>query len=306
MKKKYLNYSLTLDEMTLLEKLYTIHAPSGNEGVMSDFVISKLKNYGCKVWQDEVGNIYAQKGTEDTFPCVVAHLDQVQNYHPSDFVVNRIKYNLIGWSPYDMQQCGLGADDKNGICIALTSAKVFNNIKLAFFVGEEVGCIGSSQCDMNFFKDCRFIIEPDRKGGNDLITTMSGVPVCSQEFIDAIPFERYSYHIEDGIFTDVLTLVENGVGISCINLSCGYYFPHTDHEVTNTYELARCRALVFEIIEKCTDVYPLELPKVDKNKYKKVYSSKDNYDYKDDYNYWMSLYEEMNEKENENNNYDIF
>lgn len=106
-KKKYLDYKLTLDEITLLEKLYTIHAPSGDEGAIIDFVIKRLKEYNCKVWQDEIGNIYAQKGTEDTFPCIVAHLDQVQHYHPSDMVVSKIKYNLIGWSPYDKQQCGL-------------------------------------------------------------------------------------------------------------------------------------------------------------------------------------------------------
>lgn len=57
---------------------------------------------------------------------------------------------------------------------------------------------------------------------------------------------------------------------------------------------------------ECNRTSPFELPKTDKNKYEKVYSSKESYNYKDDYEHWISLYKKMNEKENENNNYDIF
>lgn len=281
-KQKFFDWRLTGEEACLLEKLYTIHSPSGEEDAMADFVTNRLKSYGCEVWRDDIGNVYAQKGDGDTYPCVVAHLDQVQSERPSDFMVCTIKGQMFGWSPYEKRQCGLGADDKNGIFIALMSAWKFDNIKVAFFVGEEVGCVGSSQCDLNFFKDCRFIIEPDRKGAYDLITTMGGVSVCSDDFIDAIPYKYFNYNKVDGIYTDVLTLVERGVGISCINVSCGYYFPHTEQEVTNLYNLGKCRAFVFKIIQTCRDVYPFE------------YRGRDTMPLCD-YEYWNSLYDAVQE-----------
>ena len=154
------------------------------------------------------------------------------------------------------EQQGLGADDKNGIFICLNALEHFDVLKIAFFVDEEIGCQGSSKADLSFFDDCRFVIEPDRRGGSDFISSMSGSPVCSDGFSKATGFKTFGYKHEEGTVTDVLTLLENGLGISCLNLSCGYYHAHTDQEVTVVSELENCQNLVFHIIETCTDVYP--------------------------------------------------
>ena len=58
--------------------------------------------------------------------------------------------------------------------------------------------------------------------------------------------------------TDVETLKEKGLSISAINLSCGYYNPHTDEEVTIKRDLKKCWRLVQHIIEDCTETYPHE------------------------------------------------
>lgn len=50
-------------------------------------------------------------------------------------------------------------------------------MKVAFFVSEEIGCVGSRNADMGFFEDARFVIEPDRRGYEDLITNIS--PHCA-------------------------------------------------------------------------------------------------------------------------------
>ena len=55
---------------------------------------------------------------------------------------------------------------------------------------------------------------------------------------------------------DVQELKERGLQVSCINLSCGYYEPHTDHEFTIKKDLMSCLSLVEHIIENCTDTYP--------------------------------------------------
>ena len=58
------------------------------------------------------------------------------------------------------------------------------------------------------------------------------------------------------MMTDVQELKERGLQVSCINLSCGYYEPHTDHEFTIKKDLMNCLSLVEHIIENCTDTYP--------------------------------------------------
>ena len=48
--------------------------------------------------------------------------------------------------------------------------------------------------------------------------------------------------------TDVLTLKERGLGVSCINVSCGYYEPHTDNEFVVKSDLLNCLAFIENII----------------------------------------------------------
>ena len=243
----------------LLNELYNIYSPSGETKKMRRFLKRAIKARGGDVVQDKKGNLLVTKGKANTYPCLAAHIDQVRNHtHPKDFQVLQVDNILMGWSTKLKQQCGLGADDKNGVFICLNALEKYDNIKIAFFVDEEIGCCGSSAVDMSFFDDCRFVIEPDRRDGYDFISCMSGVDVCSDDFIKASGFGDFGYKFDEGSVTDVLTLLERGLKISCLNLSCGYYHPHTDQEVTNIDELENCQNLVFHMIETMTDVYPFE------------------------------------------------
>lgn len=243
----------------LLFQLYSIHSPSGKEKKMRKFLRKQARACGAtSIETDAFGNLLIVKGESDTYPCLAAHIDQVQDFHSKDFTVVEIDGDVLAWSPKCHRQQGLGADDKNGIFVCLELLRRFDVMKVAFFVGEETGCVGSSQVDLSFFKDCRFIIEPDRMHGDDLITSMFCGRVCSDDFISAIGYDKYGYREERGSITDVGKLVERGVGISCLNLSCGYYNAHTDEEITILSELENCMELVAHIVETCTDVYPFE------------------------------------------------
>lgn len=55
--------------------------------------------------------------------------------------------------------------------------------------------------------------------------------------------------------TDVLTLKENGLEVSCVNVSCGYFNPHTDEEFTVKKDLQKCLDFIEHLIEDCTAVY---------------------------------------------------
>ena len=243
----------------LLFQLYAIHSKSGNEKKMRRYLRKLAKACGAtSIETDTHGNLLIIKGESDTYPCLAAHMDQVQSVHSKDFRVVEIEGDVIGWSPKCHERQGLGADDKNGIFICLELLRKFDVMKVAFFVGEETGCIGSSKVDLGFFKDCRFIIQPDRKGSGDLITSMFCGDVCSEKFCEAIGYKEYGYKQDIGTVTDVGELVERGVGISCLNLSCGYYEAHSDVEYTVLSELENCMDFVEHIVATCTDVYPFE------------------------------------------------
>ena len=243
--------------MELLKQLYKIHSPSGNERTMKNFIRRCVRKHipGAKTRTDKMGNLYIIKGIAQTYPCIVAHLDQVQRNHSKDFIPTETKELIFGYSPRNRRQEGLGADDKNGIWIALRCLEKYGTLKVAFFVEEETGCRGSSQADMDFFRDCRFVIQPDRRGHQDLITTIGWTELCSDEFLKAIGYKQFGYQKTEGAMTDILALKENGLEISCINLSCGYYEPHTDNEFTVKADLLNCLYLIEHIIGTCTEVY---------------------------------------------------
>jgi len=194
--------------MKLLKQLYEIHSPSGNEKKMRKFLKDWIKNNvpSASFTVDAMGNLYVCKGKSDTYPCIVAHLDQVQKTHSKDFQAVETKDIIFGFSLSNVQQEGLGADDKNGIWIALKCLQKYESLKCAFFVQEEVGCRGSNKADMTFFSDCRFVLQCDRKGGNDLIYNINGfTELCSKKFLSAIGYQEFGYKLEIGMMTDDTT-----------------------------------------------------------------------------------------------------
>lgn len=243
--------------MQLLKELYRIYSPSGKEKRLREFIKDYVRTISdTQYFQDKVGNLYVTKGTAETFPCVVAHLDQVQHIHSKDFVPVETRDIIFGYSPKNRRMEGLGADDKNGIWTALKCLKKYPQLKCVFFVQEEIGCQGSSQAEMKFFDDTRFVIQCDRQGHSDLINNIAGTELCSSEFTLDTKYNKFAYSLHDGMMTDVLTLKEQELSVSCINMSCGYYEPHSDNEYTVKKDLINCLRFVEHIIENCNTVYP--------------------------------------------------
>lgn len=250
--KKELNFEL-------LKSLYKVFSSSMNEKKMRRFIKRHINNNisGVTIVQDNAGNLLITKGESDSYPCICAHMDQVQRLHPKDFTCVENDDVIFGYSPKERKQCGLGADDKNGLFIALECLASYDVIKCAFFVGEEIGCKGSGAVDVSFFDDCRYCIQVDRRGNSDMVTNIYS-EMCSEEFIHDVDCFSHGYEISDGLMTDVAELRERGVEVSCINLSCGYYEPHTDYEFTSKSDLQKCYDFVCHIIENCTKKYECE------------------------------------------------
>lgn len=246
----------------LLKTLASIFSPSGNEDKMVKYLKKFCKRVpNTKVNIDKYGNLYVTRGESETYPCVVAHCDQVSFvHHDSDFSCILHNGVLFGYSAKKMRMNNCGWDDKAGIAIALVCLQEFDVFKCAFFRQEEEGAIGSGNADMEFFNNVRFVIEPDRRGNSDLITEIGHDEICSEEFADATNFSLFGYKRENGLLTDVIELKENGLDVACVNVSCGYYNPHTDNEALVIEDWKKCLDFVMFIVNTCTDVFTHVMP----------------------------------------------
>ena len=109
---------------------------------------------------------------------------------------------------------------------------------------------------MSFFKNCRFILQADRRGNADFVTDISG-PLSSDRFQrDVKPLlTSHGFRFSHGAMSDVMALRDNGCGISCANISAGYYQPHQACEFINLADLAKTCGLMLAICQTMRRVY---------------------------------------------------
>jgi hypothetical protein len=153
---------------------------------------------------------------------------------------------------------GCGGDDKAGIFLALEVMDKFDVMKCAFFVSEEIGCIGSREADPEFFKDVAYTIQHDSPENDTISWYCSGYQLFSSEWAkpsvvidEETGRERFEGKIGDllydyGVrifarhpFTDVSQLTKK-FDFECINLPAAYYQYHTSNEcvLINGIEIA--------------------------------------------------------------------
>jgi tripeptide aminopeptidase len=254
----------------LLFQILEIQSESRDCIDMQAFLWEYAESRQWEVDCDDVGNIYITKGMAVHFPCVVAHMDTVHSIQPmgdANQIVPVIVHGnkITGINPSNMRQTGIGGDDKCGIYAALEALNHLEACKVAFFVDEEIGCVGSYQCNLDFFSDVRFILQADRRGKSDFVNNIWG-PISSEKFCDdVLPYlAKYNFHLEDGMMTDVQALRDRNVGVSCANISAGYYNPHQDHEYIDIHDLTNTTNLMLQLCEELQEVYPFTAPKRDR------------------------------------------
>jgi tripeptide aminopeptidase len=243
--------------MNKLIECLSIQTESYNQWRMFAYIIRQLSEIPGVEYFVEDGNIYAQRGEADAYPCMVAHMDTVHDI-TDDLYPLVFNGKITGFDRVNMVQTGIGGDDKVGVYIALECLREFDNMKVAFFRDEEVGCVGSQMACMWFFSDCRFVLQCDRRGNSDFITEASGVELSSKFFQDELKpiITAYGYSYQKGMMTDVMALKENQIGCSVANISCGYYNPHSADEYVDVFDVENCLEMCKTIIKYCTDSYP--------------------------------------------------
>lgn len=250
---------LSHSKKTQLINLFSVQSDSYEEDRMVNFLMKLAKANGWTVRKDKKKNVYITKGKADIYPCVVSHTDTVHRILPGKVYPTIIEDTLFTIHPKE-GQVGCGGDDKCGIWVCLEMLERLDAVKAVFFAAEEVGCVGSSAADMKFFADCAFAIQVDRQGNKDFVIEACGTDLCSDDFAleatDIMTAHGYELCSSGGL-TDVVQLAENEVGVSCINLSGGYYKPHTSKEYVSLTDLAN----VTDMVEKlCRELGAVRWP----------------------------------------------
>lgn len=230
----------------ILEKFIKLTKYTCPYGEEDDLVLSMIIDdvFPYDIKRDDYGNYYYEIGKSRTI--FASHLDTVSK--------NKVLINHV----YDgrfIKTDGttiLGADDKAGVAIMIYMIE--NQIPglYYFFIGEEVGCIGSKQVSSRLDIKNKYdrIISFDRKDTNSIITYQSFTRCCSDEFADALAAQLnlsgFSYKKDEyGVYTDSAEFTS--VIPECTNISVGYYSEHTVNEkldILHLEELAKACLLV--------------------------------------------------------------
>jgi hypothetical protein len=133
----------------------------------------------------------------------------------------------------------LGADDKAGVTVMLYMIEQGVPGLYYFFLGEEVGCLGSKKV-ANKLKEQKIeginkVISFDRRGTTSVITYQSSQRCASDEFGEALAKElnaadeTFKYTTDPtGVLTDSIQFIK--IYPECTNISVGYKSEHTFSE----------------------------------------------------------------------------
>ena len=236
-----------------LASIMKVQSASYKTTRMAKFITRTLQKDGLGYSKDKYGNIYVTKGDADLYPTMVCHIDTVHDINDNVRIV-QTGDKMFAIDSTNCHRIGIGGDDKVGIYITLCCLRHFDNFKAVFFLDEEVGCVGSSQADFQFFDDSTIVLECDRKGYGDFVTNISGTQLSDETFINDIQdiLDNYRQVTCNGGITDVGEIAENNA-VQVANMSCGYYEPHTDNEYIIISEVEKIRRMCIEILTKTQD-----------------------------------------------------
>ena len=236
-------------ELQLIDVL-KIQSYSGDFMHMSNFICKKIKALGLEYTKDKLGNIYVVKGDSDVYPTMVCHIDTVHKYNPN-YKVFQAGRNIFAVDKMDCARLGVGGDDKVGVFMTLKMLEHRDVFKAAFFVDEEIGCVGSRDCNFDFFENSSLVLECDRKGDRDFVSDISGTKLYSNEFSQSLApiLKAFKRQEVSGGMTDVLEIAYN-TKVCVANMSCGYYEPHSDEEYVNIDDVHDTYLLCSEIYDE--------------------------------------------------------
>jgi hypothetical protein len=215
--------------------------PYGTEGFLESLLPDGYKT-------DKFGNYYLSVGDTSTtmFTC---HLDTSCREMESVKHTFRRNYVMTDGSTI------LGADDKAGMVVILYMIEKKIPGLYYFFLGEEVGCIGSSALASELekggdvpieLKSIKKVVSFDRRGTTSVITDQFYGRCCSDKFAISLCSELNKAGVlnmrpdDTGVLTDSAQFM--GIIPECTNISVGYYDEHhldERQDITHLYNLCK-------------------------------------------------------------------
>ena len=271
----YLSIITKITKMNIKEKFIELTSrtyPHGTEEDVFPLLNSELQ-------KDEFDNLFIKIGESDVM--FTSHLDTATS------ILTSVNHVFDGKIIKTDGKTILGADDKAGVAIMLYMIE--NKIPglYYFFLGEEVGCIGSKKV-ANVQKDEKIeginkVISFDRRGTDSVITFQSSQRCCSDVFGEALSKQlnlvddSFSYKNDPtGILTDSIQFIK--IYSECTNISVGYQSEHTFAEQQDIEHLTK-------LADACLKVDWNSLPverdpsKTEYKSYTPGYCDYDYYDY---------------------------
>lgn len=254
---------ITEDDYLMLLTLYKLRSYSGFEQPVRNYIEGLLTEWKIP-YINLNGNIIGLN--HKTSPIISAHMDMVNTDRnhlgpKEDSIPNAIftiddDTNIRIYRPLDngdVRQTSLGADDKNGIWVALMLLKRGVNINFIFSHGEECGCVGIKQvvADAEIaqkIEKCAYSLVIDRRNKNDIIGYENDYCLALDDRLENFAKQfGYEYKCAKGLCSDA-----NHISLlnEVVNLSCGYYEAHSPTEYTNLSELIYCFKFVGTVINR--------------------------------------------------------
>jgi hypothetical protein len=226
---------LTADAYQLIYKIFLM-----SDVELFEYLPTLLVDYGYTITKDSkpFGThswMYA-KGSSPFL--MVAHLD----IHPAITVPKTIYafssvYPVQTTLPVLYGDKGLGADDRAGVVAILLTLKYTNLRPDIFFpLGEEVGLVGTNAFvesikeSKDKYAHLNFMIQFDRMNAKDVVTYSD----TNKTLVNLFTLNDMFVYTQ-GSFSDISSLMP-ALGISGVNLSCGYYNQHMKDEHLNVDE----------------------------------------------------------------------
>lgn len=214
-----------------------------------EMIIDYLKEWNPHLKEDAMGNLYLfKKGA----PLICAHMDTVQTEAER---VKVLDWNVYVWPgiytkrnkevEWDIMMADfqIAADDKCWVAIAMELYEKTNGwVSLLFTVQEEswmwwARYFCNSPITKWYLEEVPYCLIADRRNGEDLLGFQH--MYCSKEFETKAleTFGRFWYKSARWLSCDANVLYTH---LNCLNLSCGYYEPHSSDDYIVLSEFQNC------------------------------------------------------------------
>lgn len=219
--------------------IWTAFNHSGKLGAMKKVLKREIVASGAIYREDRAGNLLIGNFEQEK-PCLVAHMDSVHIHPPGKIAFDGERLSAKN---------GIGADDKAGLVAVLEIIRRGADVNAIFTADEEIGGRGASAIDPAILKGCCYFVEIDRRGNSDLVSEIGWQAIASDKFIEIVtPFAlEYGFKETSGMYTDIEDILQK-TSVSGLNVSAGYYNPHTVKEFVLLSELQNSIDFVFKLV----------------------------------------------------------